>query len=53
MGKNRKTWYIHINNILPEFDTTIKGETWRRKQHNNTREGHKTDKTKQNNATLP
>ena len=31
MGKDRKKWYIHNNKILPEFDNTVKGKTWRRK----------------------
>ena len=30
MGKDRKKWYIHNNKILPEFDNTVKGKTWRR-----------------------
>ncbi len=31
MGKDRKKWYIHNNKILPEFDNTVKGKTWRRR----------------------
>jgi hypothetical protein len=30
MGECRRKWYIHNNKILPEFDNTIKGKTWRR-----------------------